>query len=84
MKEILYHYVVMRKIEVPDECPTDDIYRATDWIERQGHAIEDCVTSEDTRDCEITDVRDVENSNNNPCLKIWQDHRKEGPCLNAE
>lgn len=59
MKGILYHYVVMRKIEVPDDCPSDDIGNTAEWCWNQGKDLIDYVVSEDTRDCEIVDVTNL-------------------------
>lgn len=66
MKRIVYHYVVMRTLEVPDECPSGSIDEVVDWIERQtahscfmvGDTVKDYTIKENTRDCEIVDVRE--------------------------
>lgn len=57
MKQVIYHWVEMRTLEVPDEAPTDDIYQLFDWIDEQGKEIEDYTVSSNTRDCEIVNVQ---------------------------
>ena len=60
MKELLYHYVVMMKIRVPDKCPTDNYGEMIEYIELKMKTSEDkLLVNEDTRDCEIVDVEKV-------------------------
>lgn len=59
MKRIVYHYVVMRTLEVPDECPSDNIGNMLEWIgQHRDDFMENHTTKEDTRDWEIVDVEE--------------------------
>lgn len=60
MKQVIYHWVEMRTLEVPDEAPTDDIYKLQDWIYKQGKSVDDYTASSKTRDCEIVDVQEIQ------------------------
>ncbi len=63
MKKVLIHWVEMRTLEVPDECPTDDISDLYDWIEQQeppsGCDLENYVTKVDSRDHDIVNVEEI-------------------------
>lgn len=58
MKRIVYHYVVMRTLEVPDECPSDSIFNIINWVWGNDKSTEDYRVKESTRDCEIVDVEE--------------------------
>lgn len=32
MKRVTYHWVEMRMVDVPDECPTDSVQSMKDWV----------------------------------------------------
>ena len=59
MKEILCCYEIVRKLEVPDECPTDDYDSMEKWFDRQGKEELDYLIKKDTREREITDVEQL-------------------------
>lgn len=63
MKQVVYHWVEMRTLEVPDEAPTDDICRLLDWVDLQtknnNKTIDDFIVKSDTRDFEIVDVQEL-------------------------
>ncbi len=58
MKIVIYHYTVMRSIEVDDKYSTDNIYQLNDDLEKDGIDIDDLIISEKTDNCEIVDVEE--------------------------
>ena len=46
----------MRKLEVPNECPTEDYYKMLEWLENHNTQEDDVLLKENTRDVEIVDV----------------------------
>lgn len=58
MKRIVYHYTVMRTLEVPDDFP-EEIYELEAHIDDIGSVITEYVTSEKTDGCEIITVEDI-------------------------
>jgi hypothetical protein len=63
MKKVLIHWVEMRTLEVPDECPTDTILDLYDWIAQQEPSsrcdLENYVTKVDSRDHEIVNAEEI-------------------------
>lgn len=62
MKEVLYHYVMMVKTLVPDECPTKNYDEMVQWCDDKDITPEDI--SHDTRDYEIVEVSKVKEDDN--------------------
>jgi hypothetical protein len=60
-KEVLYHWVEMRKVIVPDECPTDTFADLDLWMSEHGDSKKFTVKI-DSRDYEIVDVDYVDDS----------------------
>lgn len=56
-KQVVYHWVEMRHIEVPDMCPTDSYHEMMVWLE-DNNVNEDLVDSS-TRDYEIVEVEEA-------------------------
>ncbi len=54
MKEVLYHFVKMVKVEVPDECPTNNFESMDTWL--LDHQVEPVILKKDARDFEIVVV----------------------------
>jgi len=60
MKAVTYHYVKMRTIVVPDNCPTDSFSDMQFWLQKQDiHSVENILKTE-VRDTEIVDVEPYE------------------------
>jgi hypothetical protein len=57
MKRLIVHWVEMRTLEVPDDCPekTDEFI---EWMVINGHDREELAVKADERDFEIVDVLD--------------------------
>ena len=63
MKKVTVHWVEMRTLEVPDECPTDDVDEFNKWMYDRfpldpfdPMQIKNLVVKGDSRDFEIVDV----------------------------
>ncbi len=63
MKRVIVHWVEMRTLEVPDECPTDNVDEFEKWIYNNGLGIHSNPYEKsgfaiklDTRNLEIVDV----------------------------
>jgi|APSaa5957512535_1039671.scaffolds.fasta_scaffold23381_2 hypothetical protein len=61
MKKVVYHWVEMQALLVPDEAPTDNIDDLFCWINDQGKKIKHYAISNLTRDCELIDVAKTPN-----------------------
>ncbi len=70
MKKVIVHWVEMRTLEVPDECPTDDQYAFDEWLNNDctnnpycGDPYEyddkNYVVETNVRDFEIVDVEAI-------------------------
>lgn len=65
MKIVTAHYVQMQTIEVPDDCPTDDIQKMWKWLEEnkpkewEAEGEQAFIADEQSRDYEIVDVKQV-------------------------
>ncbi len=71
MKQVTIHWVEMRIMEIPEQCPTGSFNSMLDWLASQspcdtpyGHDLENFTISRDTRDFEIVSVEKEEPSNN--------------------
>ena len=53
---VTYHWVGIKKVEVPDGCPTDDLGTMQLWLAEND--VEEVVVKEDSRDFEIVDVEE--------------------------
>lgn len=54
MKTITYHWVEMRTVEVPDNCPDEDGWQLKSWL--YDHPKDYTLLKSDTRDFEIVDI----------------------------
>ena len=55
MKRLIVHWIEMRTLEVPGDCPeTTDEFE--EWLWQNGHTREEFVVNADQRDFEIVDV----------------------------
>ena len=72
MKKVIVHWVEMRTLEVPDECPTDDLTtignddfekwlfdHTTGNINIDPYCLEEFAVKSSTRDFEIVDVEAI-------------------------
>lgn len=58
-KRIIYHWVIKRTLEIPDEVPTDDYETMYKYFVKNGLNEYDFLIKEDSRDCEIVDVKNI-------------------------
>ena len=66
MKKVTVHWVEMRTLEVPDECPTDDVDKFEKWLYdhpmsdyNYPYHITEYAVKLETRDFEIVDVEAI-------------------------
>lgn len=58
-KMVTYQWVMIRKLEIPNDCPTEDYYEMLEWLEEKNIKENDILIKETSRDTEIVNVEKI-------------------------